>query len=348
MCLEPKIDSALAFSDKKWLLFKEFHYFEVGLTGLSLRSPRKIKWDFPDFNTTVDASLFWKGCVFLFKDNQYWKYRDHQLIKKQTISQGFPGVTDGPFNDVIQWNVNQKLYFFKNGQFWKYDAKKSSVPKSYPKRVSDYWKGVPDTFDAVLSSRFTNQTYFFKDSFYYKFDDIMRRVVNDSKPPYPRNINILITKCRHTLYNIQNCSLEMSPVDFFSNNTSTVNAGCSCSSGGEIFILVISILVAIIAFILFFVWKKIISDEQQEGQSGQSQQDTQDIETDRLTHKNSVDNARSDIYSDEELAPTQEGQSSPRVKQDTPTDPPVLQEAQRLDVKTNILKHQSQISNDKK
>lgn len=157
-----------------------------------------MKWDFPHVSAPIDASLYWNGYLFLFKENTYWKYKNKRLITNKTIQEGFKGLPKGPFDDVFKWNINKKIYFFRGSQYWKYDSRIGRVTDGYPKPISLHWKGIPNDIDAAFSSLHSNQTYFFKRDKYYRFDDINKRLVNDSNPPYPRETAIWFLRCRNT------------------------------------------------------------------------------------------------------------------------------------------------------
>ena len=195
--------------DRGLMLFKNDHYFSLNLFGQVHSSPRKIVWDFSRVQTPIDASLNWNGFVFLFKGNTYWKYKSKVLVRTDTISQGFSGLPQGPFDDVFKWNVNHKIYFFKGSQYWKYDSKIGNVINGYPKSISQFWRGIPDSIDAAFSSGDQNQTYFFKDNKYYRFDDINKRLADDVNPPYPRQTVIWFLRCRN---NANNSKLWKRPV----------------------------------------------------------------------------------------------------------------------------------------
>ena len=55
--------------------------------------------------------------------------------------------------------------------YWRFDSKSEPpVSKQYPKPIKN-WNGIPNKIDAVF--RWENgMTYFFKGSYYYRFNDI--------------------------------------------------------------------------------------------------------------------------------------------------------------------------------
>ena len=66
------------------------------------------------------------------------------------------------------WGRNDKIYFFKGSDYYKFDPKKNPpVDSSYPRPVSN-WQGVPNNIDAAL--QYSNgSTYFFKQDNYYRY-----------------------------------------------------------------------------------------------------------------------------------------------------------------------------------
>ena len=100
------------------------------------------------------------------------------------FSEGFPGI---PINigTVFVWGGNGKVYFFKGGQYWRFDPdRKPHVrPGSYPREVSEW--GLPNGLEAALQWD-NGQTYFFKDGQYWRFNDRLF-AVDRATPPFPRD-----------------------------------------------------------------------------------------------------------------------------------------------------------------
>ena len=68
------------------------------------------------------------------------------------------------------WSGNGLIYFFKNGDYYRFDPEeRPPVKDTYPKPISN-WEGIPNNVDDAL--KYTNgYTYFFKDGKYWRFDD---------------------------------------------------------------------------------------------------------------------------------------------------------------------------------
>ena len=83
------------------------------------------------------------------------------------ISDGFEGIPTS-VDAAFVWGKNDKIYFFKGSDYYKFDPKKNPpVDASYPRPISN-WDGIPNNIDAAL--QYSNgQTYFFRDSQYYRY-----------------------------------------------------------------------------------------------------------------------------------------------------------------------------------
>ena len=83
------------------------------------------------------------------------------------ISDGFEGIPSN-VDAAFVWGRNDKIYFFKGSDYYKFDPKKNPpVDSSYPRPVSN-WQGVPNNIDAALQYSNGN-TYFFKQDNYYRY-----------------------------------------------------------------------------------------------------------------------------------------------------------------------------------
>ena len=85
-------------------------------------------------------------------------------------------------DSVFRWS-DDYIYFFAGASYYRYNEISRGINSGYPRRISDYWHGVPNNIDGVF--RYANGiTYFFKGSVYYRFNDVTRKV--DAK--YPKKI----------------------------------------------------------------------------------------------------------------------------------------------------------------
>ena len=84
---------------------------------------------------------------------------------------------------VFRWS-NGYLYFFSQGNYYRYNKNHFGIDKEYPIKIGDFWKGVPSDIDGVF--RYINGiTYFFKGDKYFRFNDAKQQV----DPGYPKLIS---------------------------------------------------------------------------------------------------------------------------------------------------------------
>ena len=97
-----------------------------------------------------------------------WQHVEH-------FGSGFEGIPNN-VDAAFVWSRNDKIYFFKGSQYFKFDPKKKTpVDESYPRPISN-WEGVPDNIDAALQYSNGN-TYFFRAGQYFRFDEETLNVV---------------------------------------------------------------------------------------------------------------------------------------------------------------------------
>ena len=85
---------------------------------------------------------------------------------------------------VFVWGKNKKTYFFRGDEFWLFNDKIQAVDNKYPKKISNYWDGIPSNVDGVFTWKKDNKTYFFKGDRFWQFDDSRLMV----SPGYPKKI----------------------------------------------------------------------------------------------------------------------------------------------------------------
>ena len=80
------------------------------------------------------------------------------------------------------------IYFFKNGDYYRFNPEeRPPVKDSYPKPIQN-WEGVPDNIDDALKYK-NGYTYFFKDGQYWRFDDRAFKV-DKANPSFPRDAGV--------------------------------------------------------------------------------------------------------------------------------------------------------------
>ena len=182
-----KIDAIFRTANNQTFVFKDDKYWRLTETKVAAGYPRKVTSDWGgQLPGNIDAAFTWerRGETFIFKGDQYWKYNNMNPTTgyPKNISEGFPGIPNN-IDSAFVWGGNGKIYFTKGNKLWKFDTKrKPHVSSSYPKLVT-VW-GIPDNIEAAF--QWTNRlTYFFKDSQYWRYDDISFRVA-EASPSYPR------------------------------------------------------------------------------------------------------------------------------------------------------------------
>ncbi len=113
---------------------------------------------------------------------------------------GVPGGTDIDQNDAqfagevypgATWPTsiwpNGKAYFFKGGQYIRYDARADKADPGYPAPIAGHWPGFPPEYEAGVDALVVwnlNQAYFFKGAQYIRYSIQFDRVDHD----FPRTI----------------------------------------------------------------------------------------------------------------------------------------------------------------
>lgn len=109
----------------------------------------------------------------------------------KTISAYWPGTKEAGYADAVDaglWWSEELAYFFKGGQYARYNLKADKVDEGFPKSIPAYWGGMKEAgFDSGIDAalRSTDQKmYFFKGPLYLRYDITADRV----DPGYPRKI----------------------------------------------------------------------------------------------------------------------------------------------------------------
>lgn len=109
----------------------------------------------------------------------------------KTISAYWPGTKEAGYADAVDaglWWSEELAYFFKGGQYARYNLKADKVDEGFPKSIPAYWGGMKEAgFDSGIDAalRSTDQKmYFFKGPLYLRYDIPADR----ADPGYPRKI----------------------------------------------------------------------------------------------------------------------------------------------------------------
>lgn len=172
LCRDARIDAIFTAKDNSTYVFKGQEYYKLADDAIADGYPRPISRDWDGLPGDIDAAFTWKnGKTYLFKGSQYWRYTNQNKDSgyPKPITKGFDGIPN--FVDAaFVWSGNGLIYFFKNGDYYRFNPEeRPPVKESYPKPISN-WEGIPDNIDDAL--QYTNgYTYFFKDGNYWRFDD---------------------------------------------------------------------------------------------------------------------------------------------------------------------------------
>merc|ERR1712184_149866 len=96
------------------------------------------------------------------------------------ITKGFPGIP-ASVDTAFVWGGNGKIYFFKGGNYWKFDPERKPHVREdiYPKKISSW--DLPSGIDAALQWN-NGRTYFFKKGQYWRFND-REFTIDRANPP---------------------------------------------------------------------------------------------------------------------------------------------------------------------
>ncbi|MCX7635727.1 MAG: hemopexin repeat-containing protein [Syntrophales bacterium] len=143
--------------------------------------------------TDFDAVLNWGGGIAcFFKGGEFVRYdmrKDRAEPNKpmKINEQSWPGLvwTDG-IDAAVNWG-NGKIYFFKGGEYIRYDIQKNRADHGYPKPINPHtWPGLiwTDGIDDVVNWG-NGKVYFFRGNEYIRYDIVEDR----ADPGYPKEIN---------------------------------------------------------------------------------------------------------------------------------------------------------------
>jgi matrix metalloproteinase-14 (membrane-inserted) len=147
------------------------------------------------WNSGINAAVdFGNGNAYFFKGSQYLRYD----IPGQRVDdgyprpiagnwQGFPASWNSGFDAAINWG-NGKIYFFKGGEYLRYDIAKDKVDDGYPRPLNDTtWPHWPVAWNSGINAAVNwgnGKAYFFKGEQYLRYDIAADTVDHD----YPRPI----------------------------------------------------------------------------------------------------------------------------------------------------------------
>lgn len=170
----PRIKSALALPNGKAYLFWDTAYnrydFATGAADY-VEGPTAANW--PGLAAAApDAALYWGAQqAFFFYGDSFVRYdlvadsvaQDYLPPNvPRLIADYWPGLWADRVDAAVNWG-NGKAYFFRDGEYCRYDITSDRVDPDYPKPIAGNWDGIwDDRVDAVLYQGGT-KAYFFRD-----------------------------------------------------------------------------------------------------------------------------------------------------------------------------------------
>jgi|GEM_PF-556802 len=167
--------------------------------------PKPIKNQWISLPTYLDAavyigikSLAHPNKLLFFKNNEYWRWdvttgsMDYGYPKR--VTDDFPGlphrIDAAVYAPYHQSNRQDKLYFFRRGQYWRWDVATNRLDPGYPKRIQDGWSGLPEggidmaVYSGTDSGAASNKLFLFQGGRYWRWDintDLL-------DPGYPKSV----------------------------------------------------------------------------------------------------------------------------------------------------------------
>ncbi len=144
------------WDDRKAFFFKGREYIQYDIVAdrsPDVGYPKPIAEDWPGiWPDGIDAAVVWNnGKIYFFKGSEYIRF-DIQSKRPDPgypnpIAGSWPEVWGGNFDTVFTNHLRphggKKVYFFKDGQYIRYDMKLNQKDPDYPRSISRNWIGLP-------------------------------------------------------------------------------------------------------------------------------------------------------------------------------------------------------------
>lgn len=171
-------------------------YFWVLSVYLTVEGgPIKITSKWMELKTPIDcAYLNPDGRIVFVKGIEYWKYYGYVLEEgPRDISQlGLPPDLEKP-DAAFVWGGNDKTYYFKGKNYWRYNEYNKKVDPNYPRSIEVWGLPLDMKINSAMTWKGNQRTYFFQDTYYWKLCN--DRVGLGLCEGYPRIISKPWMKC---------------------------------------------------------------------------------------------------------------------------------------------------------
>jgi serine/threonine protein kinase len=132
---------------------KEYIQYDVADRRPDVGYPKPIAGNWPGiWPDGIDAAVVWNnGKIYFLKGSEYIRFdiqsKRSDFSYPSPIVDMWPGVWSSNIETIFtnQWppQLSDKAYFFKDGQYIRYDMVEDKVDRGYPKTISRFWIGLP-------------------------------------------------------------------------------------------------------------------------------------------------------------------------------------------------------------
>jgi len=183
---QPKcLDTGVNWDGRTSYLFKGDQY--VAFTGDEPDDyyPRPIAGNWRQFpqswSSGIDAAVKWEnGTIYFFKGAEYIRYDvaadgSARVAPVRPIAghwTGFPASWSSGIDAGVNWG-DGKVYFFKGGEYLRFDIAADKVDDGYPQPIEGNWQGFPQSWSSGIDAAINwgnGAIYFFKGDRYIRYN----------------------------------------------------------------------------------------------------------------------------------------------------------------------------------
>ena len=99
----------------------------------------------------------------------YESFSNRKLLETGSIFNKYKGISKNikKIDAAFVWS-NGKTYIFTGDEYYRFDGTNNHLNKSFPRKISENWVGIPANLDSVFVWK-NGATYFFKGRKYFSF-----------------------------------------------------------------------------------------------------------------------------------------------------------------------------------